>query len=206
MLVKDALHVSVLRSLYYSARFRGKIIILRGTRIRLDRGARIEIARNARMVIGKDHVVGTPASLDLRRGARLTVTDGRLVICRGARIQVLPGGHLEIGGETAINYYVAITCLRHITIGTNCLISWHSNIFDGNAHELIVDGRPRPRHKPVHLGNRVWLGAGATVLSATIGESAVVGTGGVVTSDVPPGVIVAGNPAQIVRKNVSWRL
>jgi hypothetical protein len=47
------------------------------------------------MVIGKDHVVGTPALLDLRPGARLTVTDGRLVICRGARIQVLPGGHLE---------------------------------------------------------------------------------------------------------------
>ena len=64
----------------------------------------------------------------------------------------------------------------------------------------------RPRHKPFHLGNRVWLGAGATVLGATIGESAVVGTGGVVTSDVPPGVIVAGNPAQLGRKNVSWRL
>ena len=123
-------------------------------------------------------MVGAPASLDLRRGARLTVTDGRLVICRGARIQVLPGGHLEISGETAINYYVAITCLHRITIGTNCLISWHSNIFDGNAHELIVDGVPRPRHKPVHLGNRVWLGAGATVLSATIGESAVVAPAG----------------------------
>jgi hypothetical protein len=61
------------------------------------------------MVIGKDHVVGTPASIDLRRNARLTVTDGRLVICRGARIQVLTNGHLTIGGETAINYYAAFT-------------------------------------------------------------------------------------------------
>ena len=77
---------------------------------------------------------------------------------------ILNGGHLEIGGETAINCNVAITCARHIRIGRNNLISWNSNIFDGNMHELI--------------------GAGATVLSATIGAWA----------------------ARVVRKEVSWRL
>jgi acetyltransferase-like isoleucine patch superfamily enzyme len=72
-------------------------------------------------------------------------------------------------------------------------------------HELIVAGVPRPRSRPVILGDNVWIGAGATVLGATIGEWAVVATGSVVTSDVPGEVVVAGNPARVVKKEVSWR-
>jgi acetyltransferase-like isoleucine patch superfamily enzyme len=198
--------ISILRSLYLSARFRGRIIVLRGTRIRLDRGARIELEPGCRVVFGRDYTAGAPASLDMRRGARLTFYGhGRVVICRAARIQVLEGAHLEIGDETAINHYAAITCADHIRIGRNNLISWNTNIFDGNMHELIVAGVPRPRSRPVILGDNVWIGAGATVLGATIGDWAVVATGSVVTSDVPGEVVVAGNPARVVKKEVSWR-
>jgi acetyltransferase-like isoleucine patch superfamily enzyme len=207
VLPKDALRVSILRSLYLSARFRGRIVVLRGTRIRLDRGARIDVQPGCRVVFGKDYTSGAPASLDMRRDARLTIYGhGRVVICRGARFVILNGGHVEIGGETAINCNVAITCAKHIHIGRNNLISWNRNIFDGNMHELVVAGVPRPRSRPVHLDDHVWIGAGATVLSATIGAWAVVGTGSVVTGEVPGEVVVSGNPAQVVRKDVSWRL
>ena len=207
MLPKDALRVSILRSLYLSARFRGRIVVLRGTRIRLDRGARIDVQPGCRVVFGKDYTSGAPASLDMRRDARLSIYGhGRVVICRGARFVILNGGHVEIGGETAINCNVAITCAQHIHIGRNNLISWNTNIFDGNMHELVVAGVPRPRARPVHLDDHVWIGAGATVLSATIGAWAVVGTGSVVTGEVPGEVVVSGNPAQVVRKDVSWRL
>jgi maltose O-acetyltransferase len=47
--------------------------------------------------------------------------------------------------------------------------------------------------------------AAATVLGATIGQGAVVATGSVVSSDVPGEVVVAGNPARVVKKEVSWR-
>ena len=100
----------------------------------------------------------------------------------------------------------AITCIEHITIGQGCAISWNTNVFDGNMHELVVAGVPRPRARPVHLDDHVWIGAGATVLSATIGAWTVVGTGSVVTGEVPGEVVVSGNPAQVVRKEVSWRL
>jgi acetyltransferase-like isoleucine patch superfamily enzyme len=119
-------------------------------------------------------------------------------------IMILDGAHLEIGGETAINYNTVITCFRHISIGPECAISWNVNIFDGNVHELIVAGVPRPRVRPVHIGRHAWIGSGATVLGATIGEGAVVGTGSVVVADVPGQVAVAGNPARIIRKDVSW--
>lgn len=55
--------------------------------------------------------------------------------------------------------------------------------------------------KPVHIGKRAWIGAGATILpGVTIGDNAVVGAGSVVTKDVEPDTIVAGNPARLIRR------
>jgi len=52
------------------------------------------------------------------------------------------------------------------------------------------------------IGDRVWLGTGATIVSATIGDGSVVGAGSVVSSQVPPKVLVKGNPASVVREDV----
>ncbi|GIQ80928.1 hypothetical protein KIPB_001808 [Kipferlia bialata] len=54
--------------------------------------------------------------------------------------------------------------------------------------------------KPVTIGNRVWLGMGAQILpGVTIGDDCVVGAGSVVTRDIPPGCVVAGVPARVIR-------
>ncbi len=205
MLPKDALRISVLRSLYLSARYGGRIIVVRGTRIRLARGARIHVPRGSRLVIGKSHVAGAPCSLDLGRNARLTVNgSGKVSISRGARILLLDGAHLEIGSGTAILFSSVITCLKHISIGSDCAISWNVNILDGNAHVLVVAGVPRPRQRPVRIGANVWIGTGVIVVGAAIGDGSVVGTGSVVVSDVPGKVLVAGNPARVIRKDISW--
>jgi len=204
---RDAFRISLLRSLYLSVRFDGRIVILRGTRLRLGRGARIEVPRGCRLLIGKSHVAGAPASLDMMRNARLTVHgQGRVTISRGARILIMDDARLEIGGETTIHYNSAVTCMKYISIAPSCAVSWNVNILDGNLHEFIVDGVPRPRTKPVILGSYAWIGCGATIIGASIGAGAIVGAGSVVVSDVPEKVAVAGNPARIVRKNVAWRV
>jgi acetyltransferase-like isoleucine patch superfamily enzyme len=205
MPLKDVLGVSILRSLYLSIRFGGRIFILRGTRLRLDRGARILVPRGCRVVIGKHHAGGAPAALDMRRNARLTFHGaGRVSIARGTRILILDGAHLEIGGETVINFNTTITCFRHITIDREAGISWNTNIFDGNGHQLSIDGVPRPPVRPVRIGRHAWIGAGATILGASVGAGAVVGAGSVVVSDVPDAAAVAGNPARLIGKNVEW--
>jgi acetyltransferase-like isoleucine patch superfamily enzyme len=54
---------------------------------------------------------------------------------------------------------------------------------------------------PVIIGNSVWIGVNSTILKGvTIGEGSVVGAGSVVTKDVPPWTIVAGNPARVIRE------
>jgi acetyltransferase-like isoleucine patch superfamily enzyme len=205
LLQKEVLRISVIRSLYLSVRYGGLIVILRGTRLRIDRGARIRVPRGCRLFIGKSHVVGAPSSLEMKRNARLTVHGrGRVSIARGARISIMKDAHLEIGEETAILYNSTVTCFKQISIGRNCAISWNVNIFDGNVHELIVDGLPRPRTRPVCIGNDVWIGSGVTIMGASIGDGSVVGTGSVVVSEVPGKVVVAGNPARVVRNDISW--
>jgi acetyltransferase-like isoleucine patch superfamily enzyme len=204
---KDLLHVSIARSLYLSLRFGGRIVVLRGTRLRLDKGARIEVPRGGRLVIGRHHHgTGAPASLVLGVNARLTIHgSGRVPVARGTRIMLMEDAHLEVGAETVINFNATITCLRHITIGFNSGLGWNSNVLDGNAHQLTVDGVPRPVHTPVVIGQHVWIGTGVTVIGATVGDGAVVAAGSVVAKDVPPGTLVAGNPARVISKDVSFK-
>lgn len=54
---------------------------------------------------------------------------------------------------------------------------------------------------PIHINEKVWIGMNAIILKGvTIGEGAIVGAGSVVTKDVPPWTVVAGNPARVVKK------
>jgi tetrahydrodipicolinate N-acetyltransferase len=205
-LVSATVRVSVIRTLYYSARLGGWCVVLRGTRLRLSHGAQINIPRGSRLILGTRHVAATPCSIYLRRNAQLSVS-GSVEIVRGTRILVADGAHLEIGPESYINYDSTVSCFEHITIGADCAISWNTNILDANTHELIVAGLPRPRSRPIVIGDHVWIGTGATILSGvTIGDGAVVAAGSVVTSDVPGMAVVAGNPARVVREKVSWLL
>ena len=55
--------------------------------------------------------------------------------------------------------------------------------------------------RKIKIGNNVWIGSNATILQGiTIGNGAIIGAGSVVTKDVPPNLIVAGNPAKILKK------
>lgn len=102
-----------------------------------------------------------------------------------------------------------------LMIGRYCSIGTNVTIFLGSEHRinwvstypftfLWEEARSIPGHPStkgdVAIGNDVWIGFGATILSGvTIGEGAAIGACSVVTRDVPPYAIVAGNPVRIVR-------
>ena len=207
-LIKTVCRVSVIRTLYFSARFHGRIIVMRRARIRLARGAKISVAPGSRLTLGLNisHATGLPCSLRLYSNARLTV-HGNAEIFHGTLVLVSDNAHLEMGHNSYINFNSTVVCYDHIIIGSDCAISWNTNMLDGNAHELVVGEVARARAQPVVIGDKVWIGTGAIILSGvTVGDGAVVAAGSVVTADVPGQTVVAGNPARVVREQVTWRL
>jgi len=134
----------------------------------------------------------------------------------GCSFAVKGNGRCIIGDYTLLNGAL-IMCEEEITIGSHCLISWNVGIADSDFHPLdpakrkrdamalnpLLGSRSRPRipTEPVHIGNNVWIGMGAIILKGvSIGTNSVVGAGAVVSRSVPANVVVAGNPAKIVKK------
>jgi tetrahydrodipicolinate N-acetyltransferase len=200
-----ATRVSVGRSAYLSARFRGVFLVARGTRLKMGRHATFRFERGAFFCVGFAHFTPTPASMHLGVGAEIVVS-GTAQILKGTRVFVSDGARLSLGSRTYVNDCSTITCFEEISIGAGCSISWSTNILDTHIHEITVQGAKRPRSAPIRIGDDVWIGTGATVLpGVTIGDGAIIGAGSVVTSDVPAGALVGGNPARILHPSVSWK-
>ena len=202
MPIQDVLRISILRSLYYSLRFKGKMIVFRGTRIRLERGARIEIAPHGRLVLGRQ-LSGSRCAVRVNRNGRLII-GGEVAVSRGAQVRVFADATIEIGDGTFINLDTTISAKERITIGAHCSISWNVNILDGNFHDLIIREVTWPKTTPVEIGDNVWIGTGVTIVGASIGDAAVLGAGSMVSSTVPAKELVTGNPGQVVMEDVSW--
>jgi len=112
------------------------------------------------------------------------------------------GAVIEIGDGTFVNHRTELVAHELVRLGRDCLLAWDVLVLDSDSHS--VDGGPRSA--PVTIGDRVWIGCRATVLKGvTIGDGAVIAAGSVVTRDVPPRALVAGNPARVVREGVSWQ-
>ena len=80
-------------------------------------------------------------------------------------------------------------------------------ITDSDWHGIYDRTKRGEEICPVHIENNVWLGDGAKVLKGVrIGENSIVGAGAIVSRDVPANVVVAGNPAEIVKQLFSLNL
>jgi acetyltransferase-like isoleucine patch superfamily enzyme len=112
-----------------------------------------------------------------------------------------PEARIVVGSRTYFNEGCQISCFERVTIGDDCAIAWDVHFTDSDQH--ILDGKPYIA--PITVGDRVWIGARATILKGvSIGDGAVIAAGSVVTKDVPARALVAGSPARVVRAGVVW--
>lgn len=109
------------------------------------------------------------------------------------------------GTELADGVYIGPQCnIGLCRIGADTLLGSGVHILSGkNQHSITDPNKPYKdqggRFDKISIGQNCWLGNGVIVM-ASIGDGSIVGAGAVVTEDVPPGVVVVGNPARIVRQ------
>lgn len=112
-------------------------------------------------------------------------------------------GEPVIGAGTWIGAFTVIDGSGGLTIGAGCDISSGVQIYTHSSARRCVSGRAfdEVERRPVTIGDRVFIGAGAIVnMGVTIGDEAVVGAGAVVTADVAARTVVAGVPARVVAR------
>ena len=112
------------------------------------------------------------------------------------------GKNITIEDDVYINFGCVILDCAPVTIGANSLLGPNIGIYAVNhaidAEERIHGGCCS---KPVHIGKNVWLGGDVKILAGvTIGDNSIIGTGSIVTKNIPSNVIAVGNPCKVIRE------
>jgi serine acetyltransferase len=129
------------------------------------------------------------------------VVDGKCSFTFAARFASRPT--LVLGDRTIVGHNCSFTVGKRVTIGRDCRIANDVWIFDSSGHPTEPEARragnppPTDEVRPVSIGDNVWIGRGAAIFPGVrVGADSVVSAHSAVMSDVPPGVVVAGNPAR----------
>jgi acetyltransferase-like isoleucine patch superfamily enzyme len=157
---------------------------------RLRRGAHVFIDGEV-VVFDAD---GTGGGVDLA---------DRVHLYHGACLETGHGGSISIGVETSVHarcllmaYLAPIRIGAGVALAPNCALYPYDH---GLEPGVPFARQPCTTRGGIVIGDHVWLGTGAIVLSGvTIGEGAAIGAGSVVTKNVPPGAIAAGVPARVI--------
>lgn len=178
-------------------------------------GMRTRGAFKKNAIIGNSFSTLISAKIDNRTKNREQVKIGNN--CEiGAKIHIEGNGHLSIGNYTTIRENTVISSIAGITIGNCTVISNNCIIRDHNSHPTSPDKRMEmcksgfysdlwsnryAANAPIIIDDNVWIGERAIILKGVIiGKGSIVATNAVVTKDVPPYTIVAGNPARVVKR------
>jgi len=162
---------------------------------RLRLGQRVQFGRNFQ----------TNGRLVIRGPGRVVFGDDIRAWCHAEKnvfLTYTPDSCIEVGSGTRLNG-AGVMAYTTIRIGPRCILG-STIVFDSDYHPIDPARRHDPTApvatRPITLGPNVWLAGQTAVLKGTtIGENSVVAFRAVVSGDVPPNVVVAGNPARVVR-------
>lgn len=151
---------------------------------------RIELLGNANFVLGKN-----------------------TIILSGCYITGNNGAEISIDENSYISQEVIINARYSIKIGKNVMLGHQTRIIDFDAHTIMPENASNQestsssqKNPSVFIGDNVWTGFRVTILKGvTIGKGSIIGANSCVASDIPENSIAVGNPAKVIRSNVTWQ-
>ena len=112
------------------------------------------------------------------------------------------GTNILLGTKVFFNFNCVVLDCAKVIIGNNVLFAPSVQIYTA-THPINAAERRKwlESAKPITIGSDVWVGGGAIICpGVTIGDRSVIGAGSIVTADIPSDVVVAGNPARVIRE------
>jgi len=178
------------------------------------RRALMRVRLRNRCRLGHDSMVYEVDRILPTGGGRESIAIGDYTHVRG-ELFTFPNGRIRIGDYCYVGEQTRIWAGDSISIGDRVLIAHLTTILDNATHPLdaaerhqhyrtiLESGHPRDvllSPRPVRIEDDAWIGCSVVILpGVTVGRGAIIGAGSVVTTDVPPFSLAAGNPARVVR-------
>lgn len=189
---------------------------LRGGPIEAISVSRAWIQFIAKTSISKSCRIGPNAWCINCKKDRRNIVIGDGVVYRGIlRVENYGEGIIFIDSDVYIGDDTLISCVDRIEIGKMTLIAHGVQIFDNDSHPLnssdrerdwyisknrLTEPRPMIASAPIKIGENVWIGFNSIITKGVaIGDGSIIAAGSVVTKNVPPYTLVAGNPARVIR-------
>lgn len=135
---------------------------------------------------------------------------GRNVSANSLNLWVEDGKNgIEIGDGTTVYGKTHIACIEgtSITIGSDCMFSSNISLVTGDSHSILDETGSRINpSRDIFIGNHVWIGKENTILKGvSVRDNSIVGAKSLVTKTFnEENVIIAGNPAKIIKTNINW--
>lgn len=207
-----------LRGLYHlGAKYpkNGRVFIASGSTVGLSHSSKLELDGNfwlgAQPLYQNLILEGKPTQLFLAKKSLLKLK-GNFTLGSGGTLFLGDNAKMTIGSKTYFNLDCKIFCKFQISLGANCAIAWNVTLSDSDFHPIIGKDKNPEEHREIppsfiKIENKVWIGCNSTILkNVTIGEGSIIAANSVVNKDIPPFCLASGNPAKVIKENVTWVL
>lgn len=134
--------------------------------------------------------------------------EGKAKFAAGCSIRVDSGGYLEIGDNFNANRNCNLFCIEHIKFGNDCLLGFDISVRDSDGHFIYTsNGDNKKNRDAIIIGNHVWICANVRIQKGVIVlDDSVIAQNSLVTSKFgEKNIIIAGCPATILRRNITWK-
>ncbi|EHR0800119.1 acyltransferase [Vibrio parahaemolyticus] len=198
--IKIISKVSILKSIYYSIRFKGTILI--GRKSKIIGSGKIKIINKGRLSIGLDYYSTKERSIIKISTDASIIINGNVSIKKGVLISLDERAELLIGNNTFVNEDSKIIIYSMCKIGSGCAISYNVNISDSDVHYI---NNSKNNCSPITIGDNVWIGQRSTIgKGVSIGDGAVIGACTFVNKNIETNSLHCGIPNRKIKSNVFW--